>query len=63
MEYMSVHRIEEVPLRFQINSKVNEEDIFSLRELSRTEKTSQAALIRAVVREYIKQKQQNPSVA
>ena len=60
---MTAHRIEEVPLRFQINSKVNEEDIFSLRELSRTEKTSQAALIRAVVREYIKQKQQNPSVA
>ena len=61
---MPAHKIEEVTLRFQVNSKVNEEDIFSLRELSKTENTSQAALIRSVIREYInKQKQQNPSVA
>lgn len=58
---MTAHRIEEIPLEFQINSRVTENDYLLLRKVSRNEGTTQAALIRSAVRQYLSQsKAANP---
>ena len=60
---MSAHRLEEVPLDFQIQTKVNENDYVDLLQRTKIESLSQSALIRQVIRKYLQQKTTNPSAA
>lgn len=50
---MPAHRLEEVPLQFQIQTKVNEYDYMTLIQRTRIESVSQSALIRDAVRQYL----------
>lgn len=50
---MAAHRLEEIPLTFQIQTKVNEEDYMTLIQRTRIESMSQSALIRDAVRQYL----------